>query len=485
MVYIRKHYKSSSDGATPKFGGEAAVERFTEMMIDRMQQMKASDWKQGWIDGKGTVGLPQNLSGRNYSGTNSFFLQLDSAQKGYEAPVYMTYLQVSKEGAHVLKGEQSIPVIYWDLNIKDASGHRVGIDEYRNMTPAEQASMDVRPFLRAYNVFNLQQTNLAEVNKEKYDAAVNRFKVPQLRDRKGMYENRALDRMFERQEWICPIQNDVIVDGACYSPTRDLIILPRKEQFNIGKNAEEVFKDGMEYYSSALHEMTHSTGTPGRLNRDKGSRFGDAKYAKEELVAELTAAMVGNTLGFDKRILNNNAAYLDGWIAALREDPKFIVSVMADVNKASRMIIGRIDDQKLALGEEPLLAKHRQEGKDNSVEKGETIAAKARPAGRRTAGIPAEPAPTEKSPTQDQTLVLSKFSEVSVYKKKDGTFAVRAAYDGNRLDTKPVPRFMAADYLYIKTGHVRREVLEDILRTCYTPEDILTARPQRSKGLGL
>ena len=155
------------------------------------------------------------------------------------------------------------------------------------------------------------------MNKEKYDAIVDRFKGPQLRDTQGMYENRALDRMFERQEWICRVQNDRIVDGAYYSPARDMVIIPMKEQFNIGKNAEEIFKDGMEYYSSALHEMTHSTGTANRLNRDKGAKFGDAKYAKEELVAELTAAMVGNTLGFDKRILNNNAAYMDGWINAL------------------------------------------------------------------------------------------------------------------------------------------------------------------------
>ena len=174
---------------------------------------------------------------------------------------------------------------------------------------------------------------------------VDRFKGPQLRDTQGMYENRALDRMFERQEWICRVQNDRIVDGAYYSPARDMVIIPMKEQFNIGKNAEEIFKDGMEYYSSALHEMTHSTGTANRLNCDKGAKFGDAKYAKEELVAELTAAMVGNTLGFDKRILNNNAAYMDGWINALREEPKFIVSVMADVNKASKMILEKIDEQ--------------------------------------------------------------------------------------------------------------------------------------------
>jgi hypothetical protein len=102
----------------------------------------------------------------------------------------------------------------------------------------------------------------------------------------------------------------------------------------------------MEYYSSALHEMAHSTGTESRLNRVKGDRFGDPKYAKEELVAELTAANTGYALGFDKRILDNNAAYLDGWISVLKENPKFIVSVMADVNKASNMVLEAVDKQR-------------------------------------------------------------------------------------------------------------------------------------------
>jgi antirestriction protein ArdC len=339
----------SKKGQEYKSSGDKAIDRFCSLMIDRMKAMKASDWRQGWTNGKGTMlGMPQNLSGRNYSGTNSFFLQMDTAMNAYRTPVYMTFMQAQKENLRIKKGAQSMPVIYWDLNIKDERGKRVAESDYRQMSRGEQAKCEVRPFLRAFSVFNVDQTNLEEVNKEKYDAIVDRFKGPQLRDTQGMYENRALDRMFERQEWICRVQTDRIVDGAFYSPARDIVIVPKKEQFNIGKNAEEIFKDGMEYYSSALHEMTHSTGTPNRLNRDKGAKFGDEKYAKEELVAELTAAMVGNALGFDKRILNNNAAYMDGWINALREEPKFIVSVMADVNKASKMILEKIDEQKIA-----------------------------------------------------------------------------------------------------------------------------------------
>lgn len=294
-------------------GGDQVVARFTDMMVAKLKEIKASDWKQGWTNGKGCfLGMPQNIAGRNYSGTNSFFLQMDTAMNGYKMPVYMTFLQAMKENVRIKKGAEAMPVIYWDLNVKDSKGHRMSVADYKSLNAAQQKKCEVHPFLRAFKVFNVDQTNLRDVNQEKYDALMSRFQGPQLRDKEGMYVNRALDRMFERQEWICRVQTSKLVDGAFYSPSRDLVVVPMKEQFNIGKNAEEIFKDGMEYYSSALHEMTHSTGTANRLNREKGAKFGDAKYAKEEMVAELTAAMVGNALGFDKRILSNNACYVQG-----------------------------------------------------------------------------------------------------------------------------------------------------------------------------
>lgn len=134
------------------------------------------------------------------------------------------------------------------------------------------------------------------------------------------------------------------------------MVLPTKAQFRIHPDdPEECFKDGQEYYGTALHEMAHSTGHPSRLDRLKPAAFGSPEYAKEELVAELTSAMVGNTLGFDRRISDNNVAYLQNWTSALRKEPKFIVTVMADVNKASRIIIENIDKQRIALGEKPLV----------------------------------------------------------------------------------------------------------------------------------
>lgn len=335
---------------------DAALQRFAEMLIKRMEEMQ-KDWHKGWIGGGSMFGLPQNISGRTYEGSNAFLLFLHTAENGYKAPVYMTYGQLYKEGAHVLKGEKAVPVFKWGFSIKDKDGKKVTEEEFDNMTDDEKKECKRRPFLKIYPEFNIDQTNMSEVNKKKYDAVVSQFRktdVPTITD--GMYVNKAIDRMMEKQEWVCKIQYDKEEKGAYYSPAKDIVVLPTKAQFRIHPDdPEECFKDGQEYYGTALHEMAHSTGHPSRLDRLKPAAFGSPEYAKEELVAELTSAMVGNTLGFDRRISDNNVAYLQNWTSALRKEPKFIVSVMADVNKASRIIIENIDKQRIALGEKPLV----------------------------------------------------------------------------------------------------------------------------------
>lgn len=335
---------------------DAALQRFAEMLIKRMEEMQ-KDWHKGWIGGGSMFGLPQNISGRTYEGSNAFLLFLHTAEKGYKAPVYMTHGQIHKEGAIVQKGEKAVPVFKWGFSIKDKDGKKVTEEEFNNMTDDEKKECKRRPFLRIYPEFNIDQTNMSEVNKEKYDAVVSQFRktdVPTITD--GMYVNKAIDRMMEKQEWVCKIQYDKEEKGAYYSPAKDIVVLPTKAQFRIHPDdPEECFKDGQEYYGTALHEMAHSTGHPSRLDRLKPAAFGSPEYAKEELVAELTSAMVGNTLGFDRRISDNNVAYLQNWTSALRKEPKFIVTVMADVNKASRMIIENIDKQRIALGEKPLV----------------------------------------------------------------------------------------------------------------------------------
>lgn len=332
------------------------LQKFAEMMRNIITKAKSKNWKQGWLGVKGTIlGLPQNITGRTYSGGNSFFLMADTSEKGYNTPVYMTFKQAKDRNLHVNAGEKSVPIFKWGLSIKDENGKTVSEEDYDAMTKGERDKLSVRPYPKVYHVFNIDQTNLSEVNKKKYDAIVARFKAPEgeVKDSKGMYINDALDRMFKEKAWHCDIRYDKPSSRAFYVPSQDFIVLPMKEQFKIGKTAEEVYRDGMEYYSTALHEMGHSTGHSSRLNRQFGSKRTEG-YAHEELIAEMTAALVGSTMGFDKKILENNANYLKGWLENLKRNPESITTIMSDVGKASDMIIEKIDEQRVALGQTPL-----------------------------------------------------------------------------------------------------------------------------------
>ena len=332
------------------------LQKFAEMMYNIITKAKSKNWKQGWLGVKGTIlGLPQNISGRTYSGGNSFFLMADTSEKGYNTPVYMTFKQAKDRNLHVNAGEKSVPIFKWGLSIKDEKGKTVSEEDYNAMSKEERDKFSVRPYPKVYHVFNIDQTNLSEVNKKKYDAIIARFKAPdeEVKDSKGMYINDALDRMFKEKAWHCDIRYNKPSSRAFYVPSQDFIVLPMKEQFNIGKTAEEVYRDGMEYYSTALHEMAHSTGHESRLNRQFGAKRTEG-YAHEELIAEMTAALVGSTMGFDKKILENNANYLKGWLENLKRNPESITTIMSDVGKASDMIIEKIDEQRVALGQTPL-----------------------------------------------------------------------------------------------------------------------------------
>lgn len=343
-------------------GLENALQKLVDRLVERMEDAsKSLEWNKPWIQTGAGFGLPRNISGSPYMGMNAFLLSLHTAENGYKMPIYMTHKQAKKEKVHVLPGSKSIPVFKWGMTIRDKAGKLVSEEEFRQMSEEKQKEYTVIPYLRHFNEFNIDQTNYKEKYPEKYEKLLSNFVDPDRNkaDTNGMYNNEALNKVIEEKDgWICPIVLDPS-EGAAYSPGFNSIHIPPKENYRLHEgNAEETFKDGQEYYSTALHEMAHSTGHESVLKRDgivKFDGFGSPSYAKEELVAELTAAMVSSTLGFDKRITENSAAYLKGWAAALRKEPKYIISVMSDVNKASRIELEHIDKQRKALGQKSLL----------------------------------------------------------------------------------------------------------------------------------
>ena len=134
-------------------------------------------------------------------------------------------------------------------------------------------------------------------------------------------------------------QSVMFINNSCRQSQENEIVVPEKVQF----------KDGESFYGTLFHEMTHSTGAADVLGRIKSSSFGSAEYAREELVAELGAALVAQRYGMTKNLKDDSAAYLKSWLDSLRESPSFIKTTLVDAKKATSLITQRID--KIALNQ--------------------------------------------------------------------------------------------------------------------------------------
>ena len=314
---------------------DKALQLFADLMIEKIEEVSDNPSKR-WFSVAGH-GFPQNVEGRLYQGMNSLILYLLCEKRNYVTPVFMTFLQAKTQEVNVLKGQKAFPVLYWDFSIKNENGSKIKIDEYNSLSDELKKEYKVIPYTKEYWVFNVDQTNYAEKYPEKWEELKQKFAVAELKDENGMLSCPVLDRMLQEDAWLCPIDSS-IRDRSFYRPSEDKIFIPHKGQFYSGEM----------FYSTLIHEMAHSTGADTRCAREIKNKFGDAKYAKEELVAECVAAVTCHSLGIVNGIQDENAQYLKYWLAAIREEPKFLYSVLAEVGKASTMIHNEVSKMELA-----------------------------------------------------------------------------------------------------------------------------------------
>lgn len=314
---------------------DKALQLFADLMIEKIEEVSDNPSKR-WFSVAGH-GFPQNVEGRLYQGMNSLILYLLCEKRNYVTPVFMTFLQAKTQEVNVLKGQKAFPVLYWDFSIKNENGSKIKIDEYNSLSDELKKEYKVIPYTKEYWVFNVDQTNYAEKYPEKWEELKQKFAVAELKDENGMLSCPVLDRMLQEDAWLCPIDSS-IRDRSFYRPSEDKIFIPHKGQFYSGEM----------FYSTLIHEMAHSTGADTRCAREIKNKFGDAKYAKEELVAECVAAVTCHSLGIVNGIQDENAQYLKNWLAAIREEPKFLYSVLAEVGKASTMIHNEVSKVELA-----------------------------------------------------------------------------------------------------------------------------------------
>lgn len=349
-----KKYKS--DGRSSE---DRALDRFAEMMIEKIKTLQG-DWKKPWFT-EGALQWPKNLSGREYNGMNALMLMIHCEKQGYKLPVFCTFDRVAglnftkdKQGAKmqatdkngeqlpqvsVNKGEKSFPVFITTYSVveKDTK-ERIKWEDYKQLTDEEKGKYNVYPKLQVYNVFNVDQTNLKEARPELYNKLEQANQIVRQSTESDSYDFPAMDRMIKQNEWICPIK-PIYGDQAYYSISKNEIVIPEKKQF----------KDGESFYTNLAHEMTHSTGAENQLGRLKPTSFGSKEYAREELVAELSATLVAQRYGMTKHLKEDSASYLKSWLNSLKESPEFLKTTLVDVKKASGMITRCIDDIQLKI----------------------------------------------------------------------------------------------------------------------------------------
>lgn len=342
-----------------------------------------SDWKKPWFT-EGSMKWPKNMNGREYNGMNALMLMLQCEKNGYKIPVFCTFDRVAalnfekdKQGSRkpvvdadgeklplvsINKGEKSFPVFITTFTCIDKDSHeKIKYDDYKQMSNEEKKNIAVYPKLQIYNVFNLDQTNLKEARPELYAKLeeANKVATGETKGDGKMIDFPAVDAMIEKNGWVCPIYPKH-QDNAYFSISKDEIVVPEKSQFINGES----------FYSNLFHEMTHSTGTEERLNRFKqGNGFGSAEYSREELVAELSAALIASRYGMEKNVKEDSCAYLKSWLGSLKESPEFLKTTLLDVKRASSMITQRIDaiNERIEQGLDPIPPKEEKREEDKEA----------------------------------------------------------------------------------------------------------------------
>lgn len=311
---------------------DKALDLFCDMMIEKIQSLNGKDgWQKPWFT-EGALQWPKNLNGREYNGMNALLLLMHCEKNGYRIPRFCTFDCVQRLNKPEKKGEKSFPVMLTTFTcIHKDTKEKIKYDDFKNLSEDEKKMYNIFPKFQVFRVFNVQQTNLKEARPKLWAKLEAENKRPEI-DKGEQFSFEPVDAMIRDNGWICPIK-PTYGDQAYFSISKNEIVVPEKKQF----------KDGESFYSNLFHEMGHSTGHESALDRLKPATFGSADYAREELVAELTAALTAQRYGMTKKLKEDSAAYLHSWLDSLKESPQFIKTTLVDVKKASSMITQHID----------------------------------------------------------------------------------------------------------------------------------------------
>ena len=267
-------------------------------------------WQRPWETGveaeKPAPTLPLRHNGEPYRGTNVVLLWSAASERGYDKPTWMTYRQAQELGGNVRKGEKGVLVTFAKTWTKKEVDPETGTEEEKEV-----------PVMKGYTVFNVAQID----------------GLPQRYYERKSEEMSPAARIEGAEAWLQATGVELRHGGdkAYYSPAGDYVQLP----------SFAAFREPLGYYATAMHEITHWTRHPDRLDRNFGQkRFGDNGYAMEELTAELGSAFVGAETGIAPEVREDHAAYIGAWMAVMKDDKKAFFTAASHAAKAAEFLSG-------------------------------------------------------------------------------------------------------------------------------------------------
>lgn len=287
-------------------------------------------WKQGWRTGGAPVSA---TTGKPYRGINNLYLTLSAMSEGYGDNRWATFHQMEENGwtfktdeeGNTLAKGKARSVEFFELRDRETKKKfdKSVLDGMSLDEKQEYIDKNIYPVRKYYNVFNADLIDGIPAKET--------FEIDE-----ATRSQRAEDFISFWSETESPIEYQG--DYAYYSPSNDKIRLPKRENF---KTAED-------YYSTAMHEIGHSTGHKSRLNRDLSGRFGSPEYATEELRAEIASLFIEQEFGIevDEHAVRNNAAYIGSWKAEIEEDPDALFKAITDADRIAKYIVEKEKSKK-------------------------------------------------------------------------------------------------------------------------------------------
>ena len=273
-------------------------QHISQQIVDALKSGDTLPWRQPWCNDP-NAGLPTNaVSTNRYSGVNPILLEISRMRQGFQSKWWATYRQIQQLGANVKRGEKGTQITFFKSIV------------VKKQTTAGEEREETVPLLRAYYVFNVEQTDGLE----------------HLRVGNGDSPTDINDPHDEAEALIDATGADIRYGGnrAFYSPTDDYIQLPMRSQF----------ADANDFYSTATHELVHWSGAPHRLNRSELS------YGFEELVAEIGSCYTCTEIGIPASDdLSRVTSYVQSWLRAMQNDPGFIFKAASHASKAADYLL--------------------------------------------------------------------------------------------------------------------------------------------------